>query len=89
MRYNFLIKRKELYIYIFTFLLIFQSAMERVSSFFSYVDEVIALIGFAFVVVYVGNTKKNFKKRKNQIVIFFVFLFLLAGLVGNFIYKYQ
>lgn len=70
-------------------LMVFQSPLEEIWKPFSYIDESVALIG-AVLAVYEATVVQKFRFTKNQLYIGIALsIFVLAGLTGNLIYRYQ
>ena len=71
------------------YLLLFQNALEQFVSVFSYTDEIFALFGMT-VILYQSllRGKLVIKKTTGKIMICFS-LFLVAGILGNILYRYQ
>ena len=71
------------------FLLLFQDALTKMISVFSYTDEFIALLG-PVLLVYQGVRRGRTGIKKNTVAMMLLLLaFAIAGLMGNMIYQYQ
>ena len=74
---------------LFFWLLVLQNPLESVASIFSYIDECLALLGVVLLLYNVfANRQLKIKKTYAKIMLALL-VFVLAGLLGNYIYKYQ
>lgn len=70
-------------------LMVFQSPLETVSSIFKYIDEALALIGI-FLLAKKFLCRGQITASKDTIIIVCLLaIFVISGLTGNFLYKYQ
>jgi len=71
------------------YILVFQSPLEEIWAPFSYIDEVVSLLGFLYLAWEVV-VSRNYKFPKYVIVtIVGLVVFSLVGLLGNVLYRYQ
>lgn len=80
---------REWLLTILFYLLLLQNPLEEISSIFSYIDEGVAFLGI-LLMGYSAFSGGYFKiKRAYAKIALALFIFLLSGMLGNFIYKYQ
>ncbi len=83
------ITKKEFGLLLLLLMMIFQNPLGQMVSFFSYMDELVALSGILLMFL---NCKTYFKtiKKVNEIIFPLAFsAFMFCGIIGNIIYKYQ
>lgn len=71
------------------YLLLWQSALQQISSIFGYIDETVAMMGIVVVTYYSFSTRRLVLKRSSVHMIVVFFFFLTSGLLGNVIFRYQ
>ena len=81
------IKKHEAVICVFVILFVFQSALEHISSVFSYIDELPALLA----IVYLLKRPKRLLRLKfgDKRICLALCIFLITGLIGNILFQYQ
>ena len=70
-------------------ILVFQSPLEKVWDPFSYIDEIVALIGAILGVYDIVIVRKCRPSKEQMIVGVLITAFVVTGLAGNLIYQYQ
>ena len=70
-------------------ILVFQSPLEKVWDPFSYIDEIVALIGAVLGVYDIVIVRKCRPSKEQMIVGVLITAFVVTGLAGNLIYQYQ
>lgn len=83
---RFKIKKKELYLAVFIVLIMFQQPLQGKLSVFSYLDELPALLAIAISGVFSGRITV---RKKNAGLIRALLCFVLSGLLGNILFRYQ
>lgn len=83
------IRKSTLFFIFWMILLIIQSPLERVSSLFSYLDEVTALLGIVTTILYFRKFSTLNAIYYEKMVIILLSLFVAIGLLANLIYNYQ
>lgn len=71
------------------YLLLFQDPLTELISIFSYIDEVFALFGIVVLAHRALTTGRLRLTKSNARIVCLLAVFLLAGLLGNVIYRYQ
>lgn len=77
-----------LYIAIFYFF-VFRDYLENVIGLLQYVDEAVALMAVPLFLINLRNHKFRIEKIKKEGYVAWLIIFLMAGLVGNVLYRYQ
>lgn len=81
------IKKNELFIFIFLFIMIFQSILEQYIGVFSITDEIVALAVFTMGVVNV--LKGKIIEKFDAILLLCVLTFWMVGWISTLVYQYQ
>jgi len=71
------------------YLLLLQNPLEEISSIFSYIDEGVAFLGLLLLGYSVFSGGYFRIKKAYAKIALALFIFLLSGMLGNFIYRYQ
>lgn len=81
------IKKREAVICVFVILFVFQSALEHISSVFSYIDELPAFLA----IVYLLKRPKRLLRLNfgDKRICCALCIFLISGLIGNILFRYQ
>ena len=84
-------QERETVFFLCFYLLVFQNPLtEYVSGVFSFVDEVVALLGVVFAVYLGFNNSKKLVVRKDTLkIVQALLVFVACGLLANLIYQYQ
>ena len=82
-------KEGQIFIIVWMVLFVFQSLLSNLSSIFSYIDEAPLIFFLIISGIKVISKNKITIKKKNCMCIFAIILFILAGLAGNVMYRYQ
>lgn len=80
---------KEWVLCILFYLLLFQNPLGDTISIFMYTDECIGILGVLLFAYRVLDSGKFVLRKQNSQIMIALFVFLLTGLLGNYLYKYQ
>lgn len=90
MALNHAYHRRDTLFILFFYLLVFETALvEYVSPIFTYVDELFALYGICMFFYQVSKTQIIRIKKSSLGIVLPLMIFVMTGLAGNIIYKYQ
>ncbi len=70
-------------------LFVFQSPLESVSAIFSYIDELASCFAFILIIMHYGLAKRKICCKAVFFSLMCLIIFVISGLSGNFLYKYQ
>ncbi len=74
---------------ILIWILVFQNALERIWAPFSYIDELVAMIGCIWGVYRIAVVQRCRATKEQLLIIIPLLAFAAIGLTGNLLYKYQ
>lgn len=83
------LKLTHIPVFILFLLFVFQSPLERFSSVFSYIDEGVIVVAVLLMVIYKEKCLSVLKNRKFILAFSCLVIFVLSGLVSNYLYQYQ
>lgn len=80
-------KNKKIFLILWIVLFAFQDFFSKLLPIFSYIDELPFLLLLVHVVICFEEVKTILKEKKIYVILFSVFI--VAGLIGNIVYRYQ
>ncbi len=87
---NFKVTFKEMFFISWTILFVFEDYLSQIFSPFSYIDEMPIFLFFIYWTINKLNSQKGYIPNRKKIMTFIALsIFVVSGLIGNIVYRYQ